>query len=215
MSLEGPNLWLTRRLFDLGGVSFGDFTLGRSTVHSPVYVNPRLLIGDPPALRLVAELIDQEIRAAQSRKRPRCSPFGLVAGVPFGGLHLATAYALRTEVPMIYARPLGDLEKQYTIEGRFEQGQSVLIIDDLITTGGSVLQAAELLRDAGLAVRDVVVLVDREQGAGERLRRHGLNLLSILKLTAMLTHYHDTGLVEDRWYYKSLAYVAANQAAGD
>ena len=62
------NLWLAQAIFDLGGLRFGDFTIGRTAVNSPVYVNPRLLISNPEALRRVARLIDREVQAGMSRK---------------------------------------------------------------------------------------------------------------------------------------------------
>src|SRR5579884_832925 len=82
-------LTLAKDLFDLGAVTFGDFTLGRTAVHSPVYVNPRRILSEPVLLRKIAEILDNEIRTAQGRRRARLHPFSLVAGVPFGGLHLA------------------------------------------------------------------------------------------------------------------------------
>ncbi len=205
------NLWLARALFDLGGVQFGSFTLGRSTVNSPVYINPRVLVSQPRYLKAVAELIRQEASFGQARRRPRIAPFDLVAGVPFGGLHLATAFSLLTETPMIYVRPGG--EKDHRIEGRYEEGQTVLVIDDLITTGGSILETAGILEAHGLKVRDVIVLVDREQGATERLRRRGYNLVPILRLTVMLNYYYNTGLIDEFWYRRSLEYLRAHQAS--
>ena len=98
------NLWLAQILWEMGAVRFGDFTLG-TTVNSPVYVNLRLLVSNPGALRFAAELMQQEINFALSLRKPRCNDFDLVAGVPFGGLHLATAYSLATNVPMVYAPP--------------------------------------------------------------------------------------------------------------
>src|SRR5438309_911358 len=59
---------LARRLFDLGAISFGDFTLGRTAVHSPVYVNPRRILSEPVLLQQVAQLLDDEIKAAQGRR---------------------------------------------------------------------------------------------------------------------------------------------------
>ncbi|MER3398298.1 MAG: phosphoribosyltransferase [Chloroflexota bacterium] len=203
------NLWLARALFDLGGVQFGSFTLGRSTVNSPVYINPRVLVSQPRYLKAVAELIRQETSFGQARRRPRIAPFDLVAGVPFGGLHLATAFSLLTETPMIYVRPGG--EKDHRIEGRYQEGQTVLVIDDLITTGGSIVETASILEAHGLKVRDVIVLVDREQGATERLRRRGYNLVPILRLTVMLNYYYNTGLIDEFWYRRSLEYLRSHQ----
>jgi orotate phosphoribosyltransferase/uridine monophosphate synthetase len=114
---------------------------------------------------------------------------------------------------MIYVRPGG--EKDQRIEGRYEEGQTVLVIDDLITTGGSILETAGILQAHGLKVRDVIVLVDREQGAAERLRRHGYNLVPILRLTVMLNYYYNTGLIDEFWYRRSIEYLQANQASPD
>ncbi|MGN6361849.1 MAG: hypothetical protein ACTHNK_15805 [Thermomicrobiales bacterium] len=104
---DETNLWRAQALYDLGGLKFGDFTIGRTTVNSPVYINPRVLISNPEVLRRVARLIDREVEAGMSRKRDPIQPFDLVAGVPLGGLHLATAYSLTTNTPMIYVRPSG------------------------------------------------------------------------------------------------------------
>ncbi len=211
LGTDETSLWLARALFDVGGIKFGDFTLGRTAVNSPVYVNPRLLIGEPAVLRRVAKLIENEIKAGQARRRPRVSPFSLVAGVPFGGLHLATAFSLATDVPMTYIRPYGEGLKSHTIEGIYRPGQHVLIIDDLITGGGSVLQTAHQLEEAGLVVRAAIALVDRQQGASERLHQHGYNLISILKLKTMLNYYHETGLIESTWYDRSMNYLEGQQ----
>ena len=207
------NLWLAQALWHMGAVQFGDFTLGRSTVHSPIYINPRLLVGEPMLLRRAAALIEQETRSGQAMRHPRCAPFDLVAGVPYGGLHLATSFSLNTNVPMIYARrPEPGMEKP-PIEGRYSPGQTVLIIDDLVTTGGSILETAALLKEAGLVVIDAIVLVDREQAAAERLKRHGIHLISILRLKVMLNHYLAEQLITREQYDRCIAYLEANRAA--
>ncbi len=208
---QETNLWLAQALFDLGGVTIGDFTIGRTTVNSPVYVNPRVLISNPEVLRRVARLIDREVQAGMSRKRDPIPPFDLIAGVPLGGLHLATAYALSTNTPMIYVRPndgaASGVLNGHGIEGRFQPGQRVLLIDDLITTGGSILQTRAVLEAADLVVKDVVVLVDREQGGREQLRHHGYDLLHILTLRAMLTYYVNTNRISEDEYERCLAYL--------
>jgi orotate phosphoribosyltransferase len=194
------NLWLAQILFDLGGVRFGNFTVSESAVSSPVFINPKVLISNPTALRVASKLMQQEINLAQSLRRPRVHPFNLVAGVPVGGLLLATAYTLETNTPMIYARIRPEGTGKRGIEGRFGSGDTALIIDDLITRGSSILETATLLEENGLKVKDVIVLVDREHGAVERLRRHGYNLISILKLEVMLNHYMSKGLISEETY---------------
>ena len=88
----------------------------------------------------------------------------------------------------------------------------MLIIDDLITRGSSILETAELLEEKGLKVKDVMVLIDREHGAVERLRRQGFNLISILKLDVMLTHYMSRGLISEETYRISAEYLRSKQA---
>src|SRR2546425_5759840 len=73
------NLWLAQMLFDLGAVQFGNFTVSESAVSSPVFVNPKVLISNPTALRVASKLMQQEISLAQSLRRPRVHPFGVVA----------------------------------------------------------------------------------------------------------------------------------------
>ncbi|HXL35898.1 MAG TPA: phosphoribosyltransferase family protein [Ktedonobacteraceae bacterium] len=209
------NLWLAQTLFDLGGVQFGNFTVSESAVSSPVFVNPKVLISNPTALRVASKLMQQEINLAQSLRRARAHPFAVVAGVPVGGLLLATAFSLETNIPMIYARVRPEGTGKRGIEGRFNMGDTALIIDDLITRGSSVLETAELLEENKLKVKDVIVLVDREHGATERLRRRGFNLISILKLDIMLNHYMSRGLISEETYNICAEYLHSKQGVTD
>jgi orotate phosphoribosyltransferase/uridine monophosphate synthetase len=209
------NLWLAQTLFDLGGVLFGNFTVSESAVSSPVFVNPKILISNPTALRVASKLMQQEINLAQSLRRARAHPFAVVAGVPVGGLLLATAFSLETNIPMIYARVRPEGTGKRGIEGRYNMGDTALIIDDLITRGSSVLETTELLEENKLQVKDVIVLVDREHGATERLRRRGYNLISILKLDVMLNHYMSRGLISEETYNICAEYLYSKQGVTD
>jgi orotate phosphoribosyltransferase/uridine monophosphate synthetase len=204
------NLWLAEALFRLGGVKFGSFTLGRTTVDSPIYVDPKVLLREPRILARVAQLIKTETELGLAMREPRFQTFDLVAGVPYGGLHLATAYSLASDVPMIYGIPSREGGKT-KIEGHFKPGETVLVIDDLMTTGGSLLETLDILKDAGLTVHDAIVLVDRGQGGLERLKRHGLHLVPLLNLTQMLNHYMSQGHISEEDYRKSLEYVRTHQ----
>jgi len=205
------NLWLAQILFDIGGVQFGNFTVSESAVSSPVFVNPKVLISNPTALRVASKLMQQEISLAQSLRRARVHPFGVVAGVPVGGLLLATAYSLETNIPLIYARIRPEGTGKRGIEGHFSTGDTALIIDDLVTRGSSILETAEMLEENGLKVKDVIVLIDREHGATARLRARGYNLLSILKLDVMLNHYMSRGLISEETYHTSAEYLRSKQ----
>ena len=210
MSIENNSrLWLADALFQLDAIQFGEFTLGRTTVGSPVYINVRRLIGHPSALWRAAHVIHEEITTLQAMRNPQVHHFDLVAGVPLGGLHIATAYSLTAKVPMIYLHPnRGGTE----IEGVYQPNQTAIIMDDLVTGGGSIFETAEKLRENGLYVRDAFVLIDRQQGARERLQRAGINLRSCLTLEVILNHLRYTGKISEDWHKRSLDYLIAGRA---
>src|SRR5437763_15028175 len=97
--------------------------------------------------------MQQEISLAKSLRRPRVHPFGVVAGVPVGGLLLASAYSLETNIPLIYARSRPEGTGKRGIEGHFTPGATVLIIDGTITEGRSILEILALLEENGLKVK--------------------------------------------------------------
>lgn len=206
-------LWLARAIFDLGGVTFGDYTLGGSTVNSPVYINPRALISNPEALKVAVRLMAQEVALAQSLRRSHAQPYDIVAGVPTGGLLLATAFGLETNTPLIYARMQPEGTGQRGIEGRHIEGARALLIDDLITGGATMTAMARFLAENDVTVHDAVALVDRQMGARSRLKRAGVNLISIIKLDMMMNLYFESKLITDEQHEAYLAYVQANRAA--
>lgn len=203
------NLDLAQVLFDLGGVQFGSFDLSGAAGTSPLYINPRVLISEPAMLRRIARLIHAEIRADRSRRRPRISSFAAVAGVPMGGLHVATAYALESDTPLIYLRPSTGVmdDDDLQVEGRIVPGQSALIVDDLMTGGTSILTTAKQLDRVEMRVRNAIVLIDREQGGIERLHDHGLHVTPILRLKTMLNYYHANRMIDEATFERCLTYL--------
>ena len=208
------NLWLAKALWDLGAVQFGDFTVGRTTSHSPVYVNLRLLISNPRALQRAGRMIHEEVQTLQRMRHARAQPFQRVSGIPFGGLHLALSYSLASKVPLIYVHPAKERNgARAFVEGKYVRGEAVLLVDDLITSGGNVIETATFLKvEAGLRTKDVVVLLDRQEGGEQRLRRHGYNLISILGLETMLNYLMASGRIDEHWYRKSIDYIQSRRA---
>jgi orotate phosphoribosyltransferase len=200
------NLWLAETLWKLGAVQFGSFTLGRTTVDSPIYINLRLLIGHPTSLWRAAHIIWEELQALQAMLHPQLQPFDLVAGVPFGGLHIASAFSLTAKVPMIYLHPRPD-DLGSDIEGIYHPNQRALIMDDLLAGGGSILETALQLTEGGLIVRDAVVLLDRLQGGRDRLHGQGINLISILTLEVLMNYLMSNGKITEDWYRKTMAFL--------
>jgi orotate phosphoribosyltransferase/uridine monophosphate synthetase len=212
--VDQGNLWIARALYELEGVKFGQFTAGGTAVNSPVYVNPRVLLGQPVLLRRVAEIIAREVQAGQSRRRPRFERFSLVAGVPYGGMQLAIAFALQTDTSMVYVHPGRGGEKNHFIEGRFVEGDHVLVLDDLMTGGSSIMRTAELLEEHNLEIRDAIVLIDREEGGTERLRTRGYQVTSILTLRQIMTFYWESGLIDRERYRGALEYLERGGSTG-
>ena len=207
------SLWLARAMYDLGAVTFGDFTLGGNTINSPVFINPRAIIGNPTALAVAARLMYQEVTLAQSLRRTKAQPYEVVAGVPVGGLLLATAYSLESGVPLIYSRQQQEGTGAVGVEGRYQSGARALLVDDIIAGGRSVTDTARFLAEHDVVVHDAVVLVDREVGARQRLKQIGVNLISIIKLDVMMNLYQANGLISEEQYERYQDYVRATRAA--
>ncbi len=164
-------------LHDLGAVRFGDFTL-KSGKKSPLYVDLRLLVSDPRLMRLVAKAMSALLAGL---------PFDRLAAIPYGGLPIGQAVSLESGKPLIYPRrEAKNYGTKKLIEGAWSAGETVVVIDDLVTTGGSKLEAIAPLSEAGLAAKDVVVLIDREQGGRDELASHGLSLRAVLTLSQLL-----------------------------
>lgn len=174
---------LADALLEAGCIKFGDFTL-KSGLQSPIYIDLRRIISYPKLLAEVAQAYLPIVSSLQ---------FSRIAGLPYAAIPIATAISLAGNYPMIYPRKEA---KSYgtkaEIEGEFHTGETVLVIDDLATTGGSKFEAIEKLTGAGLAVRDVVVLIDRQSGAKESLEQAGFELHAVLTITRLLDHWEAT-----------------------
>lgn len=164
---------LARVLFYAGCVRFGDFVL-HSGAHSPVYIDLRRLVTYPRALDEVARYYARLLQGLS---------YDRIAAIPYAALPIGTAVSLRIGAPMIYPRrEAKEYGTRRQIEGEYNAGERVVLLDDLITNGGSKLEAAEPLRAEGLVIEDVVVLIDREQGGAADLAAHGYRLHAAVTL---------------------------------
>jgi len=116
--------------------------------------------------------------------------FDSLVSVPTGGLIIGSALAIETIKPLIYVR---DKPKDYgttkSIEGKISSGMKVILIDDVITTGNSVINGIKQLKDAGLSISDVYVIINRLEGAGDALKLEEVNLYQltdVLEITKIL-----------------------------
>jgi len=168
---------LAADLQDIGAVQFGEFRL-KSGLMSPIYIDLRLLPSYPRRLRDVAAGL-AGVAAGLSFER--------IAGIPYAGLPIGVALSLEMDRPLIYPRKeVKEYGTRRSVEGVFAPGETALVVDDLISTGGAKLEAIEPLLAAGLRVSDVLVVIDREQGGKEQLAARGYKLHPLFTLSQML-----------------------------
>ncbi|MCQ3936824.1 MAG: orotate phosphoribosyltransferase [Chloroflexi bacterium] len=174
-------------LLEAGCIKFGEFIL-KSGLTSPIYIDLRQIISHP---KLLAEVAQAYLPILSTLH------FSRIAGLPYAAIPIATAISLAGNYPMIYPRKeVKTYGTKAEIEGEYQAGETAVIIDDLATTGGSKFEAIEKLTGAGLVVKDVVVLVDRQSGAKETLEQAGFNLHAVLTITQLLDHWEAAGRVE-------------------
>ena len=148
----------------------GDFTL-RSGRKSTFYVDKYLFETQPDILSELGKLLAE-------RRTPRTT---LIAGAELGGVALAAAASMASGLPFVIVR---NAKKDYgtnkPCEGKLTAGDVVLLVEDIATTGGQVLEAAQVIRQGGAVIEKIVAVVDRGQGAAENIRKAGFEFESLL-----------------------------------
>ena len=164
-------------LFDIRCLLFGEFKQASGAVFN-YYVDLRQIISDPALFHRVLDCYAQVLRPLQ---------FDRIAGIPYGSLPTATGLSLQLHKPLIYPRK--EVKAHGTrrmVEGEFNEGETVAVVDDILITGGSVLEGIGKLESSGLKVSDVVVFLDHggvhDTRAKQRLARNGLRLKAVLTL---------------------------------
>lgn len=173
-------------LYKIGVFEFGEFQLKSGQI-SPIYINLRKIISYPHLLKQIAETFWQKMQGLS---------YQFICGVPYTALPIATCIAVQHNTPMILRRKeKKDYGTKQIIEGDYQTGQSCLIIEDVVTTGSSILETVNELRPAGLIVTDVVAFINRESDnlllAKQDIRSHFIlnlrDILSILMNSELLT----------------------------
>lgn len=189
-------------LHDIGAIKFGEFKL-KSGIMSPIYVDLRTIVSFPAIMQLVSDAMWDLVKELN---------FDLICGVPYTALPIATVMSIQHQKPMVMRRKEAkDYGTKKLIEGVFNAGQTVLVVEDLVTSGMSVFETVQPLNDVELKVSDIVVLVDREQGGRTNLNSNGLNLHSVLTISQGLSVLLKHGRVTIEMANKVKEFIANNQ----
>ncbi len=165
---------LREKLVECGAIKFGEFVLA-SGKKSSYYVDIKKASTKHEILNMMGDLLAENVRG------------DLLAGVELGAVPLVAITAVKAKKDYLIIRKE---KKGYgtskLVEGDYREGMVVDIIEDVVTTGGSVLRAVKILRELGLQVNRVICVVDREEGGKEALEKEGVELIPLIKARDLL-----------------------------
>ncbi|HII17504.1 TPA: orotate phosphoribosyltransferase [Candidatus Woesearchaeota archaeon] len=196
------NKAVMKALVDVNAVKFGIFKLASGRI-SPIYIDLRILPSYPKEFGSIMDAFGKLVSGLD---------VDVVAGAETAGIPLATAIAIKTGLPMVYVRrrPKG-YGTGSMIEGVLEQGKKVVLIDDIITNGGSKFRFIDGLKEAGGQVKDVAVVLDRNQGGSEMLEAEGISLHALVSLKDLLAYMHGEGVVDQERYDQVMSYLSQKE----
>jgi orotate phosphoribosyltransferase len=183
---------LGRILNRIGALKFGTFRLTSGEI-SPYYLDLRIVPSFPDAFKRICdfyiELIKRDIGSEN---------FDRIVGIPTAGISFASVTAYFLKKPFLYVR---STERKHgrgrLVEGILLPGDRVLLMDDLITKGGSILKSAEAVRAEGGVVTDAIVLMDREENGETNLDRNGIKLRCLLTTSEIASKLHDMDAITE------------------
>ncbi len=169
-------------LYAIEAIKFGSFTL-KSGIQSPIYIDLRLVISYPPLMKKLSAALEKLIAPLS---------FDVLCGVPYAALPMTTALSLEGNHPMIMCRKeTKDYGTKKLIEGKFEKGQTCLLIEDVVTSGASIMETAASLRKQDLEINDAIVMLDREQGGKQKLKENSIELHALMSIFDLLKVLSD------------------------
>lgn len=200
---------LAIKLFEINAFKFGDFKM-KVGINSPVYFDLRVIVSHPEVMNTVADLLTEYI---QTKNMIECDH---LCGVPYTALPVATLISVKAMKPMLIRRKEA---KAYgtkkLIEGQYNAGDSCLIIEDVVTSGLSILETVNDLRSEGIRTTDAIVLVNREQGGEANLTGHNVKMHSLYTLSYLLNVLQEAGKIEASTVASVAKYIAGCQIKSD
>jgi orotate phosphoribosyltransferase len=179
-------------LYQNGAIKFGNFKLS-SGKDSPYYIDLRVVPSFPHQFRKMIKMLQSSIS-----EKIGLDNFDCIASVPTSGLVIASALAIETVKPLIYIRQKPkDYGTENVIEGKIAEGSRVLLVDDVGTTGLSLLNAIKALKASKMVVTDAFTVINRFEGARELLASENVRLYEITDIMALSSILHKAGLLDD------------------
>lgn len=174
--------------YKLGIIKFGRFTL-KSGIESPFYVDLRPLASDPKILKNLANYLLEMLPLDN---------FDLICGVPYAALPMATAMSLESYIPLIIKRKEAkNYGTKKLIEGIYQKGQNCLLVEDVITSGKSLIETIAEVEQEDLKVADIVVVLDREQGGKQLLESKGYRVHTLFNISEVCEILQENGELSD------------------
>ena len=169
---------LANRLHDIGAIKFGTFTL-KSGLVSPFYIDLRPIVSYPDILKKLSDLLVEELS--------NISNYDYICGVPYSGLSFASAASIANDIPMLIKRK--ERKKYGTkrlVEGSQQPGDHIVLIEDVVSSGASLLETIEDLKAEQLDIAGILVVIDRQQGGTDLLKAEGFQVTSLFTVTQLL-----------------------------
>jgi uridine monophosphate synthetase len=188
---QHPYQDLILQLFDIGCLLFGEYVQASGAIFS-YYIDLRKIISNPQLFNQVLSAYGDIVEKLE---------FDRIAGIPYGALPTATGLALNLQRPMIFPRK--EVKAHGTrrlIEGNFNPGEKVVVIDDILISGKSVMEGADKLKSAGLEIEDIVVFIDHEGGVKKRLANNGYRAHSVLSISEITDTLYESGRINQEQY---------------
>lgn len=192
---------LILELNKIGVVKFGEFTF-KSGIISPMYIDLRILVSYPDTMKKVAKAYTSLLQSLD---------YDRLAGIPYAAMPIAAAVAAETKQPWIYTRKEAKgygLNKM--IEGEYEAGETIAVIDDLITTGASKFEVIKPFEKAGLKVKDVIVLINYEKGGDQTLKKRGYKLHSLFTVSDIIESLAEANVINPAMAEKARQFLASS-----
>lgn len=166
------------KLFTIDAIKFGEFVT-KSGIKTPVYFDLRVIVSYPEVMEAVSNLLlEFSMKDLE---------YDHICGIPYTALPIATLLSVQTKKSMLMRRKEA---KAYgtkkSVEGHYKPGQTCLIVEDVVTSGSSILETVKDLRKEGLIVKHAVIVLDREQGGSQNCANNGVQVKSLISMSALI-----------------------------